>query len=1205
MDRTLSACRVAWVASLMAGAACGQPADANLIANAGFELVHKGKVLHWSISPGRAKAELAADDTTARSGKRCLRIANRAKRQPHVYSHITQLVDVLPNREYTLSCYVKSASAGAAWIGGGRRWEHRFAFPAKPEQWQRVVGTFKTAPDETSFRVMILTESPTQALWVDDVKLERGAQATAFVHEPILDPGQAHLTLTRGERRPNLIPNSSFEVVHGNRPEAWMFDKRNTDAAVVVDSTVARTGERSVRFTNGTRFGAHVYGWFGITAGIPVKPSTPYTMSAYVRSDRPGRAWIGGGHKWRLRCRFLPTAGQWQRVAKSYVTQPDETVMPLMIISESPTDGFWVDDVKLEEGAEATPYRNKALADAPAIDLALHLRAPMQSRHGMVRPYWAPSKYPPQECLFTNGPVRVQGHLHLPEAVAQARVRLRVVKPDGEPLAEATHAGELLAGAYRLDFRTHVGDSIAPTLTVTAELLDADREAARGRLALRVYTRRRILGQIAKAEASIPRLRRLVDALAPHQTDAYARATLTVLENFTRWAREDVEYQHMARAWDAAVIMEDMAQRRIREAEAVLAGERAGKVVPLYTTQPLRIDGPSFVADMMLDGPKAPPMPRPVFFVGYGHFSQVRKDVEKFPGYGCNMIQIEFGPRSVLPSEDEISDKAIEDFIAVCDRAAKANVSVNLLLSPHYFPGWALEKWPHLKGCSGGFFKYCVHAPEARAVIEKSLRRVIPRIKDLPALHSLCLSNEPISVAVHKCPHVRREWGQWLRQRHRTVAALNQRWRTEYKRFEDVPVPDEIGFPRGPMVYDFVRSNQELFAGFHQWMADVIHSMAPRVPVHAKIMMSAHFTRSLHGIWSVSPELFGQLSQINGNDLCCFVRRQGEWTSGWARASMALDFQRSMADLPVFNSETHLIVDRDHDPLPPEHMHGTLWQEAIHGQSASTIWVWNRTYSYTSSAAGAVIHRPACAEAVGRACLDLNRLARQVTAIQNVRPQVVVLWSLATVVHGDTDAYRDLVSAWEGLSFLGVHLGFVTERQLERYGAGQGTPLPLRSAKVIVAPQTRRLPEPALAGLRKFAGAGGRVVCLGQCFTHDAYDREHTSTPDFGPSLAIPAENRDLLPVLDECCDEWGVGRPVRVVDAQGGSVWGVETRCARYRTRWVANVVSHQRSPQTVRLTLKGKPARGTDLLTGTPVGPELVLRSQTPMLVQLDAGE
>jgi len=458
-------------------------------------------------------------------------------------------------------------------------------------------------------------------------------------------------------------------------------------------------------------------------------------------------------------------------------------------------------------------------------------------------------------------------------------------------------------------------------------------------------------------------------------------------------------------------------------------------------------------------------------------------------------------------------------------------------------------------------------------------------------------------VQVAKCRYLRQQWHEWLKRKHGDVARLNERWRTQFTRFEDIDVP-EAKFEPGPLTYDFVCFNQEVFAGFHRWMADVIHEMAPRVPVHAKIMMGAHFYRGTHGIWSVSPELFGRLSQVSGNDLGWMHHRRGDWNSGWLRANMALDFQRSMADLPVFNSENHLIVDRDHDVIPPEHVYTVLWQEAVHGQSATTIWVWQRTNSYVSSLAGSIIHRPDCTEAAGRACLDLNRLAPQVTAIQSAKPEIVLLWSQASVIQGDRHVHA-LRGAYEALSFLGLPLGFVTERQLARYASGGDVPLPLRAAKVVIVPEATHVPADVLTGLARLHRQGRALECVGDCFLLDEYLRERREQPSFGTPIDQPDDTRELLRTFEQRLPAWGVARRIRLVNEDGEPAWGVELRATRYRNRWVANICNHLWDPQMVRLLVDGKATTGTDLISGKVTGAEIVADPQVPMLVTLSGRE
>ena len=64
----------------------------------------------------------------------------------------------------------------------------------------------------------------------------------------------------------------------------------------------------------------------------------------------------------------------------------------------------------------------------------------------------------------------------------------------------------------------------------------------------------------------------------------------------------------------------------------------------------------------------------------------------------------------------------------------------DFLLSPHYYPAWGWT--PDLP--SGGIgFNFNIFHPKARAVIGKWAAVMAERMKDKPALHSVCLANEP------------------------------------------------------------------------------------------------------------------------------------------------------------------------------------------------------------------------------------------------------------------------------------------------------------------------------------------------------------------------------------------------------------------------------------------------------------------------------
>lgn len=467
----------------------------------------------------------------------------------------------------------------------------------------------------------------------------------------------------------------------------------------------------------------------------------------------------------------------------------------------------------------------------------------------------------------------------------------------------------------------------------------------------------------------------------------------------------------------------------------------------------------------------------PVFFCGFGHFDQVRKDMPRWPGYGVNIIQIELGPSAVLVGENEVSLKEAEAVVKVLDEAAKRNVMVDILLSPHYFPGWAYAKWPELSR-GGGNPGYCVDAPEGKQVIEKFLRTVIPMFKDKPALHSFCLANEPNFSRSQDCVNTKHLWAEFLASTHRTVAALNACYGSHYAAFADVPIP---GMDQ-PEFYDYSIFNEERFAGWHKWMDDVIHSMAPRALVHSKIQLEmAVLSRWYHkSSWGVDPELLGQWMDLNGDDDMILEPDAGsEWALHWQLQNIGYDIQRSMAKKPIFNSENHPTLDGYRGYVKPEHFRTALWQGAVHGQSATTIWVWERGTNPSDGVYGNVMDRPGCAQAVGVTCLDLNRFAEEMMALQKVKAPVAIVYS-GTSMKPDRRYSRSMETIYTALNFSGVKIDFISQLQLV---AGEG-----RDYKLIVVPDATQIPPQAMDALSRLHAS--RLIIAGDGLAKDCYGKE-------------------------------------------------------------------------------------------------------------------
>ncbi|MCP4640258.1 MAG: hypothetical protein GY851_07500 [bacterium] len=704
-------------------------------------------------------------------------------------------------------------------------------------------------------------------------------------------------------------------------------------------------------------------------------------------------------------------------------------------------------------------------------------------------------------------------------------------------------------------------------IAMSALTAAADGAADPGEEALRL---------IAIEEARLPGLKdTLASACADGIPVAYPLSDLTVGELFCGWCRDDVARGRKDRALTVAQEVKDILDRAEREMQA-------GVDVPVWQVGSQVLREGSFWGTCLYRGVETV---RPVIFTGYGHFGGVVNALPTLQKTGSNIIQIEIGPRHVVNEDGTVRSDGIDDYILpALDRARDHGATVCLLLSPHYFPGWAVEKWPELRVDNGMFLKNSLEAPQAREIYARFLRTVIPIVKDHPALHSVCLSNEPTSSGSDEDPWRLPLWREYIRELHGDIATVNALYDTDYTDFDEVPHPSRgLGANRSAF-YDGIRFNQDRFSEWHAWMADIIHESAPRLACHVKVMPIVWGRRTI--TWGTDPWQFAELSQLNGND-CYFLpnNETAPWESEWQLQNMYYDLQRSMKRAPVFNTENHIISDRETAQVYPGHIYTALWQGAVHGQGAETTWSWGRTYDRKSDFEGLTLHRPGCTAAHSRAGLDLMRLAPEVTAFHALKPRVAILHSNAAIVW-DTGFYPSIRKVYEALNFCGVPIGFVTDEQ-----AAAGW---LKKYDVLIVPDCAHVLGGASDAIRTWSGRGGVVVAHGTgCLAFDQYGRPSEEIP-FQKQFPADREGKRLRNDLSKALRKAGIGPETKL----RGSLWrmpyGVEWRTAALNGRTLINMVNLTREPIKVALP------KGTwqDLITLGALGGSVTLDPNTPVL-------
>ena len=461
------------------------------------------------------------------------------------------------------------------------------------------------------------------------------------------------------------------------------------------------------------------------------------------------------------------------------------------------------------------------------------------------------------------------------------------------------------------------------------------------------------------------------------------------------------------------------------------------------------------------------------------------------------------------------------------------------------------------------------------------------QLKRKPALHSVCLANEPVYNSSGRDPYTRPEFTRFLERKHGQIATLNALYAANYRSFDEVPVPPDF-MPKAQAArrayYDWTSFNKQMFAGWHAWLDSLLKRQGLHAPTHTKIMVFQSLDRDKLG-YGVDPELMCGATDLAGCDDYAFL--SGPYAYDWLQNEFFYDLLHSFRGQPVFNSENHIIPDNSGPGhLPMNHTRSALWQGGLHHQGSTTIWVWEQAAD--PSLAGSIYFRPANVYGAGRAMLDLNRLATEVTAINTAPPTVALLYSQPSIFW--QEKYQATIyPLYTALNFLGQNITFISERQL-----AEG-----KAAKVqwLVVPNATHVLSTTPKALAQFVKSGGKVLLVGKdSLRRDEYDRLlEAGTGDY-PTMDLAASDQATAVALRQALAS------LRFEDLQdtatGQPAWAIEFRAVRHGRMTLVPLINLSKETKTVQFPRwANRPA--LDLLSGEKV--DLSAIRAGPMLPRL----
>ncbi len=408
--------------------------------------------------------------------------------------------------------------------------------------------------------------------------------------------------------------------------------------------------------------------------------------------------------------------------------------------------------------------------------------------------------------------------------------------------------------------------------------------------------------------------------------------------------------------------------------------------------------------------------------------------------------------------------------------AEKNNAALTLLISPHYLTDGLKDKYPELyPGTQHTSPNYNVNSDIARQYIEEYLRAILPLIKDKKSIQTITLANEPHLGPAGNTGFYQPRWEEYLKNKYGTIERLNDAWARQYNDFSEITMPLTQSYDM--QYYDYMLFTDEQFQSWYLFMKDIIREYTD-VPVNVKIMTTTGehdhqgVDRRYKTAFGMNPEPHAEFCEISGNDAILFPNWVMSGEEGELEKSFYYDYQISLRNAPVANTEDHIIFDQDstYNDFYADFVETDLWQGAVHGRTISDIWTWERAGGNTTSVFnGLFLDRPDCVAEVSHVNNDLARYAFEVSAIKNEKRDVAILYSISSRIY-QPEYMNSVYKTYEAVAYNGKRPHILNEEIIGK----------LSECKVLIIPRAVHCKASAVAEINKFVENGGKVLILGE-----------------------------------------------------------------------------------------------------------------------------
>ena len=535
-----------------------------------------------------------------------------------------------------------------------------------------------------------------------------------------------------------------------------------------------------------------------------------------------------------------------------------------------------------------------------------------------------------------------------------------------------------------------------------------------------------------------------------------------------------------------------------------------------------------------------------------------------------------------------ICEQSVYDFKDKLDKYNENNISVIMtpclytmrsLLSDYPEANDANLYYPHLP--------FNITHPRVIELAKLYFDTVLPIIKGCENLIGIQLTNEP-SFSAAETKYYLPFYQQWLKGKYgANVQTLNEAYGTSYTDYLQIPMPTEI--TKTAVYNDYHEFNASRMTQYNVKLSEFIHDKAPDLWVMSKVMMyQSRFT----GI-GTNYEDMSAAFDVNGNDAWAYLNTNDTIVA----KNLWYDLQTSIKTRPVFNLENHVILDNksiDYSFNYADFLRTDMWQGALHGLSGNLTWLWgisdhiedgifrNTTMEY----------RLDCMLESAKTGYDINRLAKEISALANKKSDVALLYSYTTLVF---DTYHEalLGDIYKELLACGAKPTFVTEEDF----------FELEKCDVLIVPYAINVPEKTLQLINRAIDSGKEIIIFGNeslCYNENNKAYESSLTENIKNNVRYANVN-DYCGEIQRLCSQKQFGG----IELETSNSKQLEISSARMNDRVIVNFCNYSYDTDiTASMNYFGEAVGACkNLITGeTCNGNELIIPALTPVMLEFN---